>query len=88
MCHAIGHAGATVHVETHALGLAFYELTAMVLRYGKEGFQGPVMEKIDYYYDRLVYWKEKTDKLGLSWATFLLDDNKPNKEKLLSEKHK
>jgi len=88
LCHAIGHAGATVHVETHALGLPFYELTAIVLKYGKDNFQKPVSEKINYYYDRLLYWKENTDKLGLEWASFLLDDTRPNKERLLSEKIK
>jgi hypothetical protein len=86
LCHAIGHAGATVHVETHALGLPFYELTAIVLRYGKDNFPKPVSEKIDYYYNRLLYWQENTDKLRFDWADFLLDDTRPNKEKLLSEK--
>ena len=88
LCHAIGHAGATVHVETHALGLAFYELTAIVLKYGKDNFQKPVSEKISYYLSRLLYWQENTDKLGLDWAGFLLDDTRPNKEKLLSDKLK
>lgn len=88
LCHAIGHAGATVHVETHALGLPMYELTALVLKYGKDNFQKPVNEKITYYNDRLLYWKENTDKLNLDWAYFLLDDTKPNKERLLSEKRK
>jgi hypothetical protein len=88
LCHAIGHAGATVHVETHALGLPFYELTAIVLKYGKDNFQKPVSEKINYYRSRLLYWQENTDKLGLSWACFLFDDTRPNKEGLLSEKRK
>ena len=88
LCHAIGHAGATVHVETHALGLPFYELTAIVFKYGKDNFPKPVSEKINYYYNRLLYWQENTDKLGLDWANFLLDDTKPNKERLLSEKQK
>ncbi|WP_243454370.1 putative immunity protein [Desulfosporosinus fructosivorans] len=87
-CHAIGHAEATVHVETHALGLPFYELTAIVLKYGKEKFSKPVSEKINYYYNRLLYWQENTDKLGLVWADFLLNDATPNKERLLSEKRK
>jgi len=86
LCHAIGHAGGTVHVETHALGLVFYELTAMVLRYGKESFREPVTEKIEYYTNRLLYWQENTDKLDREWAGFLLDDSRPNKEKLLNEK--
>lgn len=88
LCHAIGHAGATVHVETHALGLAFYELTAIVLRYGKDNFTEPVIDKINYYYNRLLYWQENTDKLNLDWAAFLLDDSRPNKEKLLNQKRK
>ncbi|SHJ91048.1 hypothetical protein SAMN05444401_0102 [Clostridium amylolyticum] len=88
LCHAIGHAGAAVHVETHALGLPIYELTAMVLKYGKNNFQKPVSEKINYYYNRMLYWQENTDKLGLDWAGFLLDNTKPNKERLLDEKRK
>lgn len=88
LCHAIGHAGATVHVETHALGLPVYELTAIVLKYGKDSFSKPVNEKINYYYNRLLYWKENTDKLDLDWADFLLDETRPNKERLLSEKRK
>jgi hypothetical protein len=88
LCHAIGHAGASVHVETHALGLPIYELTAIVLKCGKENFPKPVSEKINYYYNRLLYWQENTDKLGLDWADFLLDDTRPNKERLLSEKPK
>lgn len=88
LCHAIGHAGATVHVETHALGLPFYELTATVLKYGKDNFAKSVSEKINYYHNRLMYWSENTDKLGLNWADFLLDDTRPNKERLLSGKRK
>lgn len=72
LCHAIGHAGATVHVGTHALGLPIYELTAIVLKYGKDNFPKPVGEKINFYYNRLLYWQENTDKLGLDWAGFLL----------------
>ena len=72
LCHAIGHAGATVHVGTHALGLPMYELTSIVLRYGKDNFSIPVSEKINYYYNRLLYWQENTDKLKLDWADFLL----------------
>ena len=86
LCHAIGHAGATVHVETHALGLVFYELTSIVFVNRKDNFDLAVNEKIDYYYDRLLYWQNNTDTLDISWAKFLLDDTRPNKEKLLNEK--
>lgn len=86
LCHCIAHAGATVHVETHALGLPFYELSSMVFKFGKDEFQKPVQEKIDYYYQRLLYWRDNTDNQELDWADFLLDDDKPNKEKLLKKK--
>lgn len=86
LAHAIGHAGATVHVETHALGLVIYELTAIVLKYGRENYREPVSEKIGYYYDRLLYWQDHTDLIRSEWAGFLLDDSRPNKERLLNEK--
>ena len=77
-----------MHVETHALGLPIYELTAIVLKYGINDFPKPVNEKINYYYNRLLYWQENTDKFGLPWACFLLNDTSPNKEILLNEKQK
>lgn len=88
LCHAIGHAGATVHVETHALGLVFYELTAIVLEKNKAGYEKAVSEKIDFYYQKLLYWQEHYDKTEMTWAGFLLDDSRPNKEKLLNDKRK
>ncbi|HHU18599.1 MAG: putative immunity protein [Anaerovoracaceae bacterium] len=88
LCHAIGHAGATVHVETHALGLPFYELTSLVLRFGICEYQKHVDEKIINYYERLIYWQENIDKLNLKWAKFLMDDSRPNKERVLSERIK
>ena len=86
IAHAIGHAGATVHVETHALGLVFYELSSIVHRVGLEKCDSLIYEKIDYYYDRLLYWQEHTDLLEVTWAKFLLDDTRENKEKMLKEK--
>lgn len=86
LCHAIGHACGTIHVEMHAIGLPVYELTALVLRFGKDGYREPVCKKIDYYYECLVYWQENIDKFEYEWTGFLLDDTRPNKEKLLSEK--
>lgn len=86
LCHAIGHAGATVHVETHALGLPFYELTSIVLKHEKDKYPEKVREKINYYCQRLLYWQENIDKFDGEWAGFLMDDNQPNKEKLLTEK--
>ena len=72
--HAIGHAGATVHVEAHALGLVFYELTALVRHVGLEKCDLAVIKKIDYYSERLLYWQENIATLDVSWAKFLLDE--------------
>jgi hypothetical protein len=86
LAHAIGHAGASVHVETHALGLVIYELTAIVFQCGRAGYEKPVSDKIDDYYQKLLHWQGNTDKQGLEWAGFLADDARENKEKLLNEK--
>lgn len=86
LCHGIGHAGATVHVETHALGLTFYELTAIVLKHGKDNYQKSVNDKINYYYQQLQYWQEKTGNIEFKWADFLSGDADSNREKLLNEK--
>lgn len=81
LCHAIGHAGATVHVGTHALGLPMYELTALVLKYGIDQFEEPVQDKIDFYQERLLYWQENTDQLKREWADFLQEDIKNRRNK-------
>ena len=88
LVHAIGHAGATVHVETHALGLVVYELTAIVRNMGLDNCESAVEDRISTLYDRLIYWQKNIDRLEVNWATFLMDEKKPNKEKLLSEKRK
>lgn len=41
---------------------------------------------VTYYYQHLIYWQENIDKVDFEWASFLINDNRPNKEKLLNEK--
>ncbi|AEV29566.1 hypothetical protein SpiGrapes_1770 [Sphaerochaeta pleomorpha str. Grapes] len=83
LAHAIGQACSTVHVETHALGLVFYELSAIVYTQGLDGCQMAVEEKIKSYYDRLLYWQGEIEHFEGSWAPFLLDEHTENKEKVL-----
>lgn len=71
LCHAVGQAGSVVHVKTHAMGLPFYELTAIVHKYGIDAFEKAAQEKINYYWQRLCYWQEHTDKTDRKWADFL-----------------
>lgn len=80
LCHAIGHAGATVHVKTHALGLPIYELTSLVLKYGQDDFPIHISEKINYYHSRLQRWQDNIDKYEFKWADFLLKDTNSNKK--------
>ncbi len=88
VAHAIGHACATVHVETHAVGLVCYELTAIVLAAGLDQCDAAVADKIKHYHNRLLYWQENIDSLDAPWASFLADDSRPNKEKALNEKRR
>lgn len=86
LCHAIGHACATVHVESHAIGLPMYELTAIVMDCGYRDYQNAVLERIGEYHQRLLFWQVAIDKSNLTWAKFLMDDDRPNKERLVREK--
>lgn len=86
LCHAIGHACATVHVETHAIGLPIYELSAIVKQYGIDNCKNPIENKIKYYIKTLNYCEKNIDNDKNSWADFLLDDSSLNKEKLLIDK--
>jgi len=76
---AIGHAAATVHVETHALGLVFYGLTSYYYLEGTDR----VLQEVDYFYQQLIYWQNNIHNIRLNWASFLTKE-KPNQEKLLN----
>ena len=52
-CHAVGHACATVHVATHAMGLPIYELTGLVIEYGVENCEHVIEEKIQRYHQSI-----------------------------------
>lgn len=88
LCHAIGQGCSTVHVETHALGLVFYELTGIVIKHKYKDYQMEVLDKIKYYTNRLIWCQEYIDGLesDQGWADFLCREGVPNKEKLLLEK--
>jgi hypothetical protein len=71
LCHAAGHAGATVHVKTHALGLPIYELTGTVIGLGSQNWENTIIEKIQYYQRRLAYWRVESPRVERAWAAFL-----------------
>ena len=72
LAHAVGQAGATVHVGTHAPGLAFSELTAIRLGAGP-AWEQAVAEKIGFYLERLAFWRDRADDPERAWASFLSD---------------
>jgi len=82
LCHAIGQGVSSVHVETHAVGLAIYELTAIVLA-NRDNYQEVVKNKIKYYMDTLTFFQQHLEEIPYPWADFLLREDVPNKEDLL-----
>ena len=87
LCHAVGQACGAVHVETHAIGLPMYELTAIVRRAAGQEWKREVREKIAWYLARLEEQRQKTAEDPGPWATFLLKA-RPNKEGLLAAARK
>ena len=83
---AVGHAASTVHVETHALGLVLYGLTAFIYEADPKNKDDIIKEKLKWFYCRLMFWEANTDKTYATWAHFLLRDDVPNKELLLRQK--
>lgn len=75
LCHAVGQAGATVHVKTHAMGFIFYELTGIVLAHKTEEYEPFVMQKIEFYKQRLSYWQKQSRAEEYQWADFLKSEN-------------
>jgi hypothetical protein len=82
---AVGHACATIHTETHALGLVFYWLTAAVRECAPEEREQCESEALQWFTERLLYWRDHIEEWNAPWAEFLLREA-PNKEKLLHEK--
>ena len=71
LCHAIGQGLSTVHARKHSMGLAVYELSAIVYK-NRDNYQEEVNNKIKYYLDRLFYYQDNIDKIERKWAQFLL----------------
>ena len=83
---AMGHVVGTVHVETHAIGVVMYGVTAFVYAAEQENVDDVIARECGWFIDRLLYWEANIDKIEAKWASFLLRDDVPNKEKLLKQK--
>lgn len=71
LLHAIGQGCSSVHVKSHATGLIVYELSSIVFDHGIDAFKNPVMDKINEYTKRLLYWNKNIDTVNHPWASFL-----------------
>lgn len=80
---AMGHVVGTVHVETHAIGIVMYGITALVYAAAPKVADEVIAEECQWFYDRLLYWEANVDQADTTWAAFLLRDDVPNKERLL-----
>ena len=83
---AIGHAAATIHVETHALGVVFYGLTALVYGEKPDDVDTFAAQECAWFYERLKYWEAHYASVTMPWASFLQDEQAPNKEALLRKR--
>lgn len=86
LCHASGQACSSVHIETHVIGFVFYDLTVLVLELGIDNFETAVSNRIEQYISTLKSWETEINNHPDPWASFLLDDNKKNKELLIANK--
>lgn len=86
LCHAVGQACSAVHTEAHAVGLPFYELSAIVHLYGIEKCEKYVDAKIEFYIQKMLFWQENEPLVNQPWAKFLQRNDVPNKELLIREK--
>lgn len=83
---AMGHVVGTVHVETHAMGFVMYAITAFIYAAEQKDADDVIAKECNWLHDRLLYWEANIDKVSTTWASFLLNDDAPNKEKLLRQK--
>ena len=80
LCHAVGQACSAVHAEDHAIGLALYELTAIVREQGPDSCEAAVEARIAQYMLYLAQSRTATEAPGRPWAGFLLKADGPNRE--------
>jgi hypothetical protein len=74
---AIAHAVATVHVQTHAIGLVLYGVTAVAYASSEypQDKDAIIASECGWYLNRLRYWIARaTDESG-PWAAFLVTKN-------------
>ena len=80
LCHAVGQGCSAVHAEDHAIGLALYELTAIVREQGLDSCEAAVQARMTDYMACLAESRIAAEAPGRPWADFLLKADGPNRE--------
>lgn len=80
LCHAVGQGCSAVHAEDHAIGLALYELTAIVRDHGLDSCEAAVQARMTEYMACLAESHIAAEAPGRPWADFLMKADGPNRE--------
>lgn len=80
LCHAVGQGCSAVHAEDHAIGLALYELTAIVREQGLDSCEAAIGARVAEYMACLAESRAAAMEPGRSWAGFLMKAGGPNRE--------
>ena len=71
--HAIGQACSTVHTNGHAIGFPIYDLSALIFENDLNNYDEIITSRIQYYTEKLLYWKEHYKTHSSQWASFIVD---------------
>ncbi len=72
---AIGHVVGTVHTPGHAIGVAMYQITALLFASPRGDWASVMENSCKLYCQRLLYWERHVDDEERDWAGFLLRDH-------------
>lgn len=72
LVHALAQGCSVVHTPQHALGLPLYQLSSIVFNFGIDNSEEKLLTQLQYYMDRLIYWKTQTPLEDRKWATFII----------------
>lgn len=68
---AIAQGLSTVHTPKHALGIVYYGLTALANETETKNRTAVINEKVNQFYESLLYWQANTDVFYDKWAPFI-----------------
>ena len=83
--HAVGQACSAVHTETHAMGFAVYDCTALVCAVPQPAAERLLAPRLQQYADCLQRCVQAAAEPGRAWAPFL-QRAQGNKEALLLQR--